>query len=97
MTTEKLEPLSPCACSWCGKMPLSCRDVHLREWVHCSTFDCLDQHSRRIFDWNREQAAILARRKADFEAGFFVACRTGDGKGSQVRSFEEYLAKERGE
>lgn len=99
MTTEKLEPLSPCACSDCGRLPVFVREpteMSSTLIYHEAHSDCLT--SRMVASvwsigrWNEVQRDRLARRKADFRAG----CDLYGGTPVEDE-FEEYLAKERGE
>lgn len=89
MTTEKPEPLSPCA--WCGKLPEYTPD---KTCVYHPIGTCTHKALGAYFieGWNSEHQEILARRKADFRAG----CDLYGGTPVEDE-FEEYLAKERGE
>lgn len=61
-TTEKNEP-----CGACRKKPRHVQDGHV-----CETSDCLVSYMGPIHcptNWNYLQGLVLARRKADFEAG----------------------------
>lgn len=65
-------------CAWCGKEPLRVDATH-NAYVskhgvfRCSTSDCVMLYMGVLLcceQWNETQRAILARRRADFEAGW---------------------------
>jgi hypothetical protein len=62
-TTEKNAP-----CAWCGNVPEYVEAWDM--WQHPRT-GCIEAVGQFFApaDWDNRQAAILARRRADFEAG----------------------------
>lgn len=94
MTTEP--KLSPCACSWCGKLPEYTPDkTSVYHPIGTCTHKALGAYF--IEGWNSEHQEILARRKADFIDG---ARANGIGNRGPTKEmieklFELYLAKER--
>lgn len=95
MTDENAEKIEPCA--WCGKTPLL--------WEHKAAYACQCPMCANanvclvLEDWNRTQGRILARRRADFEAGQrSVISSNGEGvRWEHERgTFEEWLLESKG-
>lgn len=88
-TPEKIEP-----CAWCGKTPLL--------WEHKAAYACQCPLCANanvclvLEDWNRTQARILARRRADFEAGAGLHYNANLTLGRQriAEAWDAYLERE---
>ena len=71
-------------CAWCGKEPYT---DFPEEFYRCMTKTCVmftPHVDWEIKEWNARQSAILARRKADFEAGL-SAMRAPPADAARVR------------
>lgn len=93
-TTEKIEP-----CAWCGEAPF--HNTETLTWHHIAN-ECADSRlgmwNKR--EWNKFQRANLARRRADFDAGWMLRHQGEmlDPVSEQIaEGFAAYLSRPKGD